>query len=237
MRYILIHAVDQHPSRQWGDEHETAFAAWVEELEGAGAGLQGARVRPAADATTVRIRGGELIVTDGPFAETREQMAGYDVIECASREAAERWAAGHPSSWVGEIEVRALPASAPQPPPLSEPADGKAQYLLLVCVDPATPAEEYERMDPVDAWVEEMDGAGIRLYGTELDSPENARRVRVRDEQALVLDGPFAETKEQIAGFDVLECADLDEAIDVARKHPMARAGILEVRPFWPFGM
>jgi hypothetical protein len=91
-------------------------------------------------------------------------------------------------------------------------------------------------MDPVEAWVEEMDGTGIRLYGTELDSPENARRVRVRDQRALVLDGPFAETKEQIAGFDVLECADLDEAIDVARRHPMARAGILEVRPFWPSG-
>ena len=49
-------------------------------------------------------------------------------------------------------------------------------------------------------------------------------------------DGPFAETKEQIAGFDVLECADLDEAIDVAAKHPMARVGILEVRPFRPLG-
>jgi len=51
-----------------------------------------------------------------------------------------------------------------------------------------------------------------------------------------VTDGPFAETKEQIAGFDVLECADLDEAIDAAAKHPMARLGILEVRPFRLFG-
>jgi hypothetical protein len=47
-----------------------------------------------------------------------------------------------------------------------------------------------------------------------------------------VTGGPFAETKEQIAGFDVLECADLDEAIEVAAKHPMARAGLVEVRPF-----
>ena len=49
-------------------------------------------------------------------------------------------------------------------------------------------------------------------------------------------DGPFAETKEQVAGFDVLECDDLDEAIEIARRHPMARLGLLEVRPFWPFG-
>jgi hypothetical protein len=54
------------------------------------------------------------------------------------------------------------------------------------------------------------------------------------DSRAIVTDGPFAETKEQIAGFDVLECADLDEAIEVASSHPMARLGILEVRPFWP---
>jgi hypothetical protein len=60
--------------------------------------------------------------------------------------------------------------------------------------------------------------------------------VRGKDELAIVTDGPFAETKEQIAGFDLLECADLDEAIEIAARHPMARNGILEVRPFRPFG-
>ena len=49
----------------------------------------------------------------------------------------------------------------------------------------------------------------------------------------LIADGPFAETKEQIAGFDIIDCADLDEAIEVASKHPVARFGKLEVRPFW----
>ena len=74
----------------------------------------------------------------------------------------------------------------------------------------------------------------IRQYGSELGPPGSARTVRVRDSRAIVTDGPFAETKEQIAGFDVLECADLDEAIEVASSHPMARLGILELRPFWP---
>jgi hypothetical protein len=80
-----------------------------------------------------------------------------------------------------------------------------------------------------------MDGRGVRLYGSELEPPGDAHTVRVREKHAIVTDGPFAETKEQIAGFDVLECADLDEAIEVACRHPMARLGILEVRPFWPF--
>ncbi len=49
----------------------------------------------------------------------------------------------------------------------------------------------------------------------------------------LISDGPFAETKEQIAGYDIIECTDLDEAIEVASKHPVAKFGSIEVRPFW----
>jgi hypothetical protein len=55
----------------------------------------------------------------------------------------------------------------------------------------------------------------------------------VRDGEVLTSDGPYAETKEWMAGFDVIECADLDEAIEVAAKHPVARHGMVEVRPFW----
>ncbi len=56
--------------------------------------------------------------------------------------------------------------------------------------------------------------------------------MRVRDGEVLLADGPFAETKEQIAGFYIVECADLDEAIEVAGKHPVAGIGSIEVRPF-----
>jgi hypothetical protein len=57
--------------------------------------------------------------------------------------------------------------------------------------------------------------------------------VRVRAEQLLLSDGPFAETKEQIGGFCLIECADLDEAIEIAAKHPAAGYGTIEVRPLW----
>ena len=62
----------------------------------------------------------------------------------------------------------------------------------------------------------------------------DATTVRIRGGEVLVTDGPFAETKEQIGGFDVIECADLDEAIEVASKHPVATYGSVDVRPFWP---
>ncbi len=64
-------------------------------------------------------------------------------------------------------------------------------------------------------------------------SPGGGRNHASRAQGEVVLaDGPFAETKEQIAGFDILECSDLDEAIEVASKHPVARFGALELRPF-----
>jgi hypothetical protein len=234
MRYMLIHAADPDLASEWDDEAQASFSSWIEETVRSRVNLQGSRLRPTADATTIKIRDGELIVTDGPYAETKEQVAGYDVLECASLDEAVRWAGRHPSSWVGAIEVRALPDSAPAVP-LPEPGAGKIQYMMLVCTDPAADPPEFARIEPVDPWVAEMNGRGVRLYGSELEPPGRARTVRVRESRAIVTDGPFAETKEQIAGFDVLECADLDEAIEVACRHPMARLGILEVRPFWPF--
>ena len=55
----------------------------------------------------------------------------------------------------------------------------------------------------------------------------------MRGDEVLLSDGPFAETKEQVGGYDLIECADLDEAIEMASKHPVARFGTIEVRPIW----
>ncbi len=231
MRYMLIYTSDPDLESQWGDETRAGLSSWLEEAIRTGTGLQGAGLRPTAEATTVKVRGGELLISDGPYAETKEQVVGYDVIECASPEEAVRWAARHPHSWTGAAEVRALPDRAPAVH-LPEPGEGKIRYMMLVCTDPAVDPEEFTRIEPVDPWAAEMNGRGVRLYGTELEPPGSARTVRVREEHTLVTDGPFAETKEQIAGFDVLDCAGLDEAVEVASRHPMARLGILELRPF-----
>jgi hypothetical protein len=110
------------------------------------------------------------------------------------------------------------------------------KYMMLVCADEATElsAEEAAQMGPAtEAWVEEMDRRGVRLDGERLRPVSDATTVQVRGGEVLIADGPFAETKEQIAGYDILECANLDEAIEIASKHPVARFGTLEVRPFW----
>jgi hypothetical protein len=107
------------------------------------------------------------------------------------------------------------------------------RYMMFVCVDPA--AETYvPEEDNIDEWVDEMDRRKVRILGNRLTGVDAATTVRRRRGKVLVTDGPFAETKEWIAGFDILDCANLDEAIDIAAKHPMARFGRIEIRPFWP---
>ena len=104
-------------------------------------------------------------------------------------------------------------------------------YLMLVCI-PAD-AEAPSTM-PADtkAWTEEMDARGVRVMGQELAAVSTATTVRVREGQVALSDGPYAETRELIAGFDILEAPDLDAALAVAAQHPVAAWGCIEVRPY-----
>jgi hypothetical protein len=107
------------------------------------------------------------------------------------------------------------------------------RYLMFVAVDPDGDVDETgEGTIDVEEWVAKHDAAGRRLIGDRVRPAADATTVRRRGGKVLVTDGPFAESREWIVGFDVLECADLDEAIAVAAEHPMAAAGRLELRPF-----
>ena len=78
---------------------------------------------------------------------------------------------------------------------------------------------------------DELQESGGYVTGAPLRSTESATTVRVRDEELIVTDGPFAETKEQLGGFYLVEAADADEAIALAARIPGARYGTIEVRP------
>ncbi len=107
------------------------------------------------------------------------------------------------------------------------------RYLMLVCgVEPDREPSE-EDMAPAMAWTTEMTARGVRQSGHRLGPAGSATTVQVRDGEVLLTDGPFAETYEQILGYDLLECANLDEALEVAAEHPVARWGSIEVRPLW----
>ncbi|MFI6542236.1 YciI family protein [Streptomyces prunicolor] len=104
------------------------------------------------------------------------------------------------------------------------------KYMLLVCGDDTA---DGSGMAPVEPWVEELGDREVRLHGHRLVQPAEAVTVRVRGGEVLRTDGPFAETKEYVAGFDILECDTLEEAVEAAAKHPVATIGAMEVRRFW----
>jgi hypothetical protein len=83
------------------------------------------------------------------------------------------------------------------------------------------------------AWLREMTDRGMFIAGARLRPVATATTVQVRSGEMLISDGPFAETKDLIGGFVLLDCADLDEAIAAAAKHPVAAYGKVEIRPLW----
>ena len=104
------------------------------------------------------------------------------------------------------------------------------RFLMLVCVDnPVVPPTE--KHGAVEEWVNTMDARGARVTGDRLGPEFEATAVRVRGGRTLVTDGPFLETKEALAGFDLLECRDLAEAIEIASQHPAAEHLVMELRP------
>ena len=109
-----------------------------------------------------------------------------------------------------------------------------AQYMLLVYEEEVDPAEQAEREKVTPALVELhacLREAGLLVGVKRLRSTESATSVRVRDGQAEITDGPFAVTKEVLAGYYILDCADLDEALRQATGLPMAGWATIEVRP------
>ena len=103
------------------------------------------------------------------------------------------------------------------------------EYLMFVCTD-MEPDTDPKDFPDIEDWVSEGERRGIRKQGDPLAARTEARTVRVRNGETLITDGPFTESKEWIAGFDLLECKDRDEAIEYASRHPMARRGRIEVR-------
>lgn len=108
------------------------------------------------------------------------------------------------------------------------------QYMLLIASEPApadAPPPSPEEMKPWFDYDAALKESGAFVSGDPLHGPETATTVRVRDGETITTDGPFAETKEVLGGYYVIEAADLDEALGWAAKCPAAFYGTLEVRP------
>ena len=114
------------------------------------------------------------------------------------------------------------------------------QYLLLIYdneadLDAMSPGVKEEFFNAYGTFTQEIQAAGKMKAGDALESVKTATTVRVRDGKTLTTDGPFAETKEQLGGYYLIEADDLDDALAIAAKVPSARTGCVEVRPVMIF--
>ncbi len=232
MKYLMVVRVpaDADPTREEADA-----TAWVEATSD-GQRLFGDRLRPPQDATCVRVRDGKTLVTHGPFVEIAEQIAGFDLLSVDDEDAAVRLALAHPVARFGALELRELhpfelpDGSVDDVPFIGEPVT----YALLMGSEPGAPAAGPDDEGLPAAWIERA--AQAERGGARLRPAEEAVTVRLRDGKPLVTHGPFAELAEQVAGYELLDVADLDTAIGLAAAHPAARLGVVEIRPRWPFG-
>jgi hypothetical protein len=115
------------------------------------------------------------------------------------------------------------------------------KYLAIICTDEAadakmSPAQIGDLMKTYGAFTQDSKDKGVWVGGNALQPTSTATTVRVRDGKIITSDGPFAETKEQVAGYYLFECKDLDEAISWAARIPGATYGSVEVRPIMVFG-
>jgi|SRR5580692_3480001 hypothetical protein len=116
------------------------------------------------------------------------------------------------------------------------------RYLLLICGEGVPVEDEIDEdsidwtkeTDLVEPWLQTMASRNVRLIGSRLAEPNAAVTIRRRDGELLRTDGPYAETKEWIAGFDLIECENIEEAVEIAASHPVADFGVIEIRPLAP---
>jgi hypothetical protein len=238
------------------------MGAYNQKLIDAGMMLAGDGLQASAKGARVKINGKDVKVIDGPFAETKELLAGFWVISAKSKAEAIEWAKRVPFK-DGEIELRQIyelddfpidPAEqpdgwrdketalrdAPAPPPRKP---GTTRYITLIKADKLTEAGSFEGAEEVfekmGELMEETARKGALLGGEGLQPTSNGAKVRFSGGKATVIDGPFTETKEIIAGYSILQVATKEEAIDFARRCLQLHCdwsklpGEIEVRQFF----
>jgi len=262
MRFMmLVKATKDFEAGVWPDEKLLSnMANWTEELVKAGARLESGRLQPSSQGARVRYANGKFVMTDGPFAESKELIAGFCLIQVKSREEAIEWAKRVPFQ-EGEIELRPLyelfdfpvdPAEKPDgwrekeeqfraAPPARRP--GTIRYMGILKADKDTEAgvlPDEKGLAAMGAFLEEGLKAGVFLSGEGLQPSSKGARVRFSESKRTVIDGPFAETKELVAGYAILQFASKAEAIEWAKRFVQVDAPLrlgaeseCEIRPFF----
>jgi hypothetical protein len=207
----------------------------------------GAALQAGRTAKTLRWQNGAVTVTDGPFAETKEQLGGIGMLEAEDMTHAVELIAKHPGLHYGstfeirpidaeslERKERSLAASGASAPPVDPQ---RAQFASLGYINgqgwgSRSESERDEMMRACIAFDAARITSGEWLSGVALEGVHTAKTLRARAGRVVVTDGPFAETKEHLGGIVVLALKDLKDGISTLSRHPALRFGVaIEVRP------
>ncbi|HEX4607807.1 MAG TPA: YciI family protein [Urbifossiella sp.] len=210
-----------------------------DQLAAQGKFLAASPLEPVSTAATIRVRDGRALVTDGPFAETTEQLGGYFLLDLADLDEAIAVAGRLPPTRKGTAEIRPVFALDGLPPSRPLPAGPGDQPYMLLCYDDeaalraAGPDARRAGMAEATDLARELSAAGRYIAAAPLHPSATATSVRVRDGKRAVTDGPFAETTEVLGGYYVILAGSREEALRVAARHPGVRHGAVEVRPLF----
>ena len=253
MRFMMMIKSDaQSEAGVMPDEKLIAgMVKYNDDLVQAGALLAAEGLQPTSKGAHIKFSKGKPTVTDGPFAEAKEVIAGYWIIRAKSKQEAIEWARRIPfeagetpanSDGAGEVEVRQIfeledfPVSAEESGWREKEAEFRAGSGGLPAVNPRlkrfvifrkadknteanAPASE-ELLAAMGAYNEEGINAGVLLAGEGLRPSSNGARVRYSEGKRTVIDGPFTESKELIAGFTMIQVPSKEEALAWVRRWP-----------------
>jgi hypothetical protein len=191
-------------------------------------------------AKTVRSSGGKVIVADGPFAETKEQIRGFGLIEARDMEHAVELMSKHPGLRFGPIEIRPIDGEmTARGQPEAGDSDAPSEGMKFVCLrygnesawTAMSSSERESRIEECMAYVTVLRRYGQSLGGVALQSARTAKTLRSKGGKVLVTDGPYAETKELLGGVAINRFIDIDRAVEAWSQYPDLRRGdVLEIR-------
>jgi hypothetical protein len=195
------------------------------ELASQGKLRRGAPLRPESAAARVRVRDGKVFVSDGPFAESKEVVGGFWIVEVASREEAIEIARRTPHARQGSVEVHLTQFRDV----VADPEKG-SPFLFAFCIEAGLSDPDGSKLREMLEFGETLKAQRKFLETAPLAHDPPPARIETRGGKTLVTDGPFAEAKEAVGGYSLVRVAGRAEAIELAKRYPHARWGPVEVR-------
>ena len=202
-----------------------AMKKYVGELRNQGVFRRGGPLAPASAGAGVRVRDGKAFVTDGPFAETKELVAGFWIVDVADRVEALEIARRCPHAQRGPIELHVLRDRYT----FTDSENGTA-FLLAFRMEPGLSDPDGTKLREMIAFAQAFEPEGTIFEIAPLGDDPPAARIEAKAGKVLVTDGPFAETKEMIGGYSLVRAKGRAAAIELAERYPHARWGPVEVR-------